>query len=466
MHFRISATALLLLCAISASHAADWPNAGGNAGRNGQTPEVGPDAATVAWAGGRSSIIAWQPVIAGDRVFLVRQSSFPPEQTGSPVIAMNLHTGAELWRRDLPANSGDWTTWIAGARDGRVYASRSGNGASVAAVMYALDAASGATIWTSQDTTRSGAYDGVVFADNGDLIVADFNNITRIRASDGTTAWRVSRVGSVSGQCGGCLHGDAFYIADAAPGGHVIRRYNASTGVFQYQSPVMAGFTLQNTPMVSQDGTVYLSRTQNNAAVDFFYAINDDGAAMTIRWSVPARWTVVSEFAVAADGSVYMMAPGNVIKRLDAATGATLATSAAIVSDANAQPRMAVDSSGRLFLCNGSFSNGRFYSFNADLSPRWDLAVPNSNIGSPAIGCDGTLVIAGVGTSVTGYRTVRCAGDLDLDGVVGLNDLTILLGNFGVLSGAATVDGDSDCDGDVDLTDLSVFLSRFGLACP
>src|SRR5262245_35621770 len=158
---------LVLITSVSA-HGAEWNNAGGNAGRNGQTREIGPDAATVAWTGGRSSIIAWQPVIEGDRVFMVRQTAFPPEQTGSPVIAMDLHTGAELWRRDLPANSGDWTTWVAGARNGRVYASRSGNGASVAAVMYALDASSGATVWTSQDTTRSGAYDGVVFADNGD----------------------------------------------------------------------------------------------------------------------------------------------------------------------------------------------------------------------------------------------------------------------------------------------------------
>ena len=75
----------------------------------------------------------------------------------------------------------------------------------------------------------------------------------------------------------------------------------------------MSGFTLQNTPMVSHDGTIYLSRTQNNAATDFFYALNDDGAAMTIRWSRPARWTVVSEFAVAQDDSVYMLAPGDII---------------------------------------------------------------------------------------------------------------------------------------------------------
>src|SRR5262249_53380100 len=319
----------------------------------------------VLWTGGRSSIIAWQPVIEGNRVFMVRQTGFSPETTGSPVVAMNLDTRVELWFRDSPANSGDWTTWIGGARDGKVYASRSGNGASVSALMYSLDASDGHTVWISQDVTAAGAYDGVVFAANGDLIVGDFRFITRIRATDGTTADRVGRIGSVSGQCGGCLNesaagGAAFYVADAAAGGTVIKRFNATTGAFQYQSPVMTGFKVQNTPMVAPDGTIYLSRTQNNVNTDFFYAINDSGSAMTIRWFMPARWTVVSEFAVTPEGNVLMMAPGDFIQCRAAADGALLAeTEAPIDSDFNAQPRFAVDAQGRVYLSNGSFSLGR-----------------------------------------------------------------------------------------------------------
>lgn len=455
---------------------ADWNNSGGNAGRNGLTTEIGPDAADdLLWSGGRSSIIAWQPVIDGDRVFMVRQTGFPPEPNSdeSPVVAMDLDTGQELWFRNIPAAAGDWTTWIAGARDGRVYAARSGNGSSVSAVLYALDAATGDTVWTSQDVTSAGSYDGVVFAGNGDLIVADFRNITRIRMTDGTTAFRVDRLGSVSGSCGGCLNefaagGPAIYVADAAPGGTVIKRFDAETGAHEYTSPVMAGFTIQNTPMVAPDGTIYLSRTQNNTAVDFFYAINDDGAAMTIRWSVPARWSVVSEFAVNPDGDVFMMAPGDFIQLRSRLDGALLAeTEAPIASDFNAQPRMACDDLGRLFLSNGSFSLGRFYSFNADLTERWSLPIANINIGAPAVGRDGTLVICGVGTNVRALRTPRigCPGDLDGDAAVGLSDLAILLSHFGAPSGAGLEDGDIDGDGDVDLSDLSALLSLFGSTC-
>lgn len=60
----------------------------------------------------------------------------------------------------------------------------------------------------------------------------------------------------------------------------------------------------------------------------------------------------------------------------------------------------------------------------------------------------------------------RWAGDVDLDGDVDLTDLSRLLANFGVGSGAELNDGDIDFDGDVDLTDLSQLLSTFGQGCP
>jgi hypothetical protein len=388
--------------------AADWTNSGGNAERNGMTSETGPSTAQVLWSGGRSSIIAWQPVTEGHRVFLVRQTSFPPESTGSPVVCQDLDTGTELWATNIPANSGDWTTWVAGVNGGHVYASRSGNGASVSAKLYCLDAATGATLWMSADSIDAGAYDGVVFAPNGDPVVASFRSIWRVNHLDGSRVWVASRVGSVSGNCGGAVHGNGVFVADAVAGGEAIKKFDLATGSFLYAGPVMPGFTLQNTPMVGPDGTVYLSRTQNNASVDFFYAFTDTGSALTSKWNVPAGWSTSSELAVGTDGSVYHVAPGNEIHKLDPATGGTLATTGPIPADFSA-PRIGVDALGRVFLNNGAFSNGTFYSFNPDLTSRWSISVPSANIGSPAIGADGTLVIAGVGTSVTAYRTAGAA---------------------------------------------------------
>ncbi len=53
-------------------------------------------------------------------------------------------------------------------------------------------------------------------------------------------------------------------------------------------------------------------------------------------------------------------------------------------------------------------------------------------------------------------------GDLDFDCDVDLDDLSIMLVNFGMQSGATYEQGDVDGDGDIDLDDLSLLLVNFG----
>lgn len=59
-----------------------------------------------------------------------------------------------------------------------------------------------------------------------------------------------------------------------------------------------------------------------------------------------------------------------------------------------------------------------------------------------------------------------CEGDLDNDGVIGLQDMAYLLANFGVVGGVDPDDGDFDNDDDVDLQDLATLLAHFGTECP
>ncbi len=402
-----SLAAIALLLIAPKLHAGDWTNNGGNPQRNGLSGEVGPIAADSLWSGGRSSVIAWQPMIAGRRVFLVRQTGFPPggEPDGSPVVCQDLDTGTELWFRHIPYVSGDWTTWILGTSNWLIYASRSGNGSSVSQIVYALDQATGNTVWTSTDLIDAGPYDGVVFAPNGDLVVGNQLSVMRISAADGSNVWTAPRVCNVTSSCGVALSGEAVYVAEAAPGGNVIRKLDLATGMFQYQTPVMVGFTLQNTPFVGPDGTVYLSRTQDSPSTDFFYAFEDTGSSLVERWHVEAGWTAFSEWGCAADASVYMIDRTFRVRRLDSATGATLAMSVDPIASSGPSPHMAVDRSGKVYVSNGGFSNGRLYAFNDDLTLRWSLAVRNINQGGPALGEDGTLVVAGIGTNVRALRS-------------------------------------------------------------
>jgi hypothetical protein len=53
-------------------------------------------------------------------------------------------------------------------------------------------------------------------------------------------------------------------------------------------------------------------------------------------------------------------------------------------------------------------------------------------------------------------------GDIDANGEVNADDLTIFANNFGKPLGAGQIDGDIDFDNDVDADDLTVFANNFG----
>ncbi|MDX9912777.1 MAG: PQQ-binding-like beta-propeller repeat protein [Phycisphaerales bacterium] len=469
----------VVLALSGSAFAQDWSNSGGNAGRNGQTSEVGPVAPDVLWSGGATSLISWQPVIMGDRVFVVRQNGFPPEPNSdeSPVICYDLDTGAELWRFNIPFLTGQWTTWIAGARDGRVYACRGGNGATSSGTVWALDATTGAKLWESEDSVDAGFYDGVVFADDGDLIVASFRDIWRINAEDGTRVWVASRQGSVSGSCGAAIGNDGVYVVDAVAGpGHAIKKFDLATGAFLYQSPTMTGFTVQQTPMVGPDGSVYLNRTQNNILTDFFYAFEDSGAAFTEKWSIPSQWTTNSEFTVGPDGSVYMLQPGLLLSRLDPSDGSVIDSGPVLDTDDmtnfSVNPRMASDANGNLFVSNGRFAAGRLYAFTASLQPLWDFGVTNVNIGGPAVGRDGTLVITGNGTQVIAFRSAGdpcdpdgCLADWDgTGGAPNSSDFLAYLNAWSMQDACADL-APAGGDGAWDSSDFLAFLNAYSMGC-
>ncbi|MFA5420011.1 MAG: FG-GAP-like repeat-containing protein, partial [Bacteroidales bacterium] len=131
------------------------------------------------------------------------------------------------------------------------------------------------------------------------------------------------------------------------------------------------------------NGTIYLPRTQNYLITDSLFATH----------------------GVSRDGSVYTYNRYGEIMRLNPANGEVLNTSKAILTGGANQPRMAIDAAGRVFVTKGGFTNGRFNSFNSDLSDRWEEAVPSVNIGGPAIDLDGTLIVCGAGTNVRAYKS-------------------------------------------------------------
>lgn len=380
----------------------DWNNLGGNARRNGFAQPLAPSSAALLWSNTADfSIIAWHPFVEDGRVFTIRASGFPQDggAANDALIAYDLDTGAELWRVTLPFGgdtSQEWIAWIAGANDGRVYASRSSH--LKPAPVLAFDAGSGAPLWTSALSTQAFAYDGVVFATDGDLLIGDYLQIARIDGDSGATLWSTPRTCSVSGDCGPAAAADALFIDEVAVGGQVITKIDPLTGQKLYQSPVMSGFLVQRTPFLSHDGrTVYFGRVQDNPAVDFLYAFADTGAALVQSWSVPADFSTPVSHGIGPDGSIYMLHGSGEFVRLDPQSGAI--TGSAGVLAPLGSPRVAIDAAGRVYLCNGWAStpanDGRLWAFTPDLAQQlFSLVLDRPNQGGPAIAQDGTLLIA------------------------------------------------------------------------
>jgi hypothetical protein len=476
----VSVVWFLASVAIAAGHAGgqtqDWSNLGGNGRMNGLVNVNGPDgigASDLLWEGGPFSYIAWNPVIEGRRVFMVRQTAFPqndPPPDDATIYAMDLDTGAVLWTADLPFENGDWTTWIAGVKNGRLFASRSGNGGSVSAPLYCLDAATGAMLWHTAGGTsvpryeiRAGPYAGAVFADDGDIIVPSRSWIERIDAVTGQLLWRTARVEQVGNTTGAVIEGDAVYTADSASGLRiVVRKINATTGTPMYQSAPLSGGFLHNGLYIGTDGRLYLPFTQNfNVANDFLYSFTDTGSAITQNWRTSSGGGgEFSRWGVGPDGSIYTMSftgtqdfeGSGTLQRLDPATGSVIATYPTPITGDYMQVHMTVDARGVIYLSNGTaggFNGGRLYSFNPDLTLRWETPIDgNLNQGAPVLGTDGTLVIASTGTLVRAYRsTGSCPADFNGDGGIDGADVEAFFLVWQTGDPAADVNHDGGVDG-------------------
>jgi outer membrane protein assembly factor BamB len=397
---------LLTLALATADGRADWNTAvGRDPARDGLSPLVGPTDPTIEWQGSRPSIIAQQGATAGNLLVVNRISSFDIP-TGTLLVAHDLTTGGELWAVHLPydAQNPGHREKVMAIRDGQVYATRGGD--TRLDYVYALDPADGSIVWRSQDKVDESTTESPAFADNGDLIVGNFNTLRRIDYVDGTTVWNVSRTCPTTDGCAAAVAGSRAYIWEATANGPRVTAFDVATGARLYSTPgIGGGFIQQLGLLVGPDGTVYAPRTQNNAITDFFVAFEDNGTAFVEKWRVPLGYVPFASFGIGPDGSVYTYTPSRQIVRLDPATGAVLNTSMVIPADFPMFPRIAIDPDGKVFLTNGSFGQGALFSFNADLSLRWSESVPNVNLGGPALGQTGILVICGTGTDVRAYRT-------------------------------------------------------------
>ncbi|MBN3034726.1 MAG: PQQ-binding-like beta-propeller repeat protein [Bacteroidales bacterium] len=409
------------------SRADNWQvGPGGKPSRHSLSSEHGPSLPQLLWQGSLNAVVSQQAVIDGNIVALPRMFNINDVLHGTLIVTHDLQTGDTLWTADLPVDfpSTDWRNRVSAFRDGVVYATRSGN--TNYSYMYALSAADGSIIWKSQGLVNESSTEGVSFTSEGDLVVGNFSSVMRISAPDGSTVWETNRSCPTSnGQEVAVFAGKGYYW-EASPYGPKVSVIDLETGDGLYSSAALSpGFIQQLGLFIGPDGTVYAPRTMNNPTTDFLFALEDNGSELVIKWSVPLGYVPFSTFGTGPDGSVYSYSVNGEVIRLDPTTGSILNTSMAILSGTSPSPRMAVDAQGYLYITNGGFATGAFHSFNPDLSLRWTEPLLNVNVGGPAIGNGGTLIVCGTGNDVRAYKgtyvlqalfsaddTDPCAGDV------------------------------------------------------
>lgn len=462
---KIQPVLCLVLGLLAANAHADWSNLGGNPGRNGLTSAVGPATPKLRWSGAPLSLIAWTPIVEGNRVFNIRQTVAESpllDPNNSMLYAFDLATGNQLWTYEFPWEPGDWTMVLYGARDGRVYAGRAGDGLSHSSQIHCLDAATGKLLWASACGACAPAMsDGIVFTENGDLIALAGYSIRRIDGSSGNVVWTAPHQFSITGSSGPALVANSIYVHEKGPGNTVrIGCLDASTGSKRYSSETIPVFWTQTEVFAGSDGMVFFPVVPRfSPETDRIYAYQDTGTGLVLRWSAPCA-ALGGEHGITADGGVIFVNYDGFLEIRDQLTGKLRATSSvpvAVVPTFLTSPHIVVDGEGKIFFGNGGFP-GTVFAFNPDLSLRWTVEVPNLNEGGPVLASDGTLLIAGVGTDFRAYYDPGCAAaDLNCDGSVNAQDLAVLLAEWGG-SGSA----DLNNDGLVNGQDLAIFLAAWG----
>jgi hypothetical protein len=246
--------------------------------------------------------------------------------------------------------------------------------------------------------------EGLSFLENGDLIVGNINSVMRLNKVDGATVWQTYRLAYGDG-AELAVYGSKIYgiINDLTQ--LKVAAFDTSDGQLLYKTEAIDnGLVQQQALFLGNDGTIYLPRSQNNPITDSLYSFTDNGAGFTQNWSVPIHYIPFSSSGIGLDGSVYSYSRSGKVIRIDPITG-TITDSSQVILYGNASyPRMTIDAAGRVFVTNGGFSDGAFFSFNSDLTLRWQTPISNVYIGGPLIGWDGTLVICGVGNDIRAYR--------------------------------------------------------------
>ncbi len=217
--------------------------------------------------------------------------------TASPVVAMKASTGEVLWRFYTYYGSFHSSPVVA---NGVVYVASNST-----AIVYALDAATGAELWSFHSSNRIDSSPAVV---DGVVYIASFDGyLYALDAANGTELWRFAAGTSSSSPA---VADGVVYLGTYYDG---LLAIDAATGAELWRNP-LAGNIFGSAAVAN--GVVYVGSGNG-----YLYAV--DAATGTELWSFQTLNEIVYSPTV-ANGAVFIMSFDNTFYAVDAATGSEL----------------------------------------------------------------------------------------------------------------------------------------------
>jgi outer membrane protein assembly factor BamB len=206
---------------------------------------------------------------------------------GNTLLVLNGSTGATNWQSSVSIDVLAATP-VVGMNGTVVYA-----GGAETGLLYAFNAATGATLWT-YSTGSSISAPAAVSPDGQMVYVSSGNQLTAIYGATGQHAWTYvaeSVKGPVVSASG------IVYVGSIDP---AMAAINGTTGARMWLTAIQ-GQPLLTPAAIGADGTVYLGTTTG------VYAFN--GVTGDIVWTYPTEESVLSSPVIGADGSIAFATP-------------------------------------------------------------------------------------------------------------------------------------------------------------
>lgn len=396
----------IFLMILAAPAAADYPMFHADAARTGAASSPGPLNGTLLWSAEIDEFPDGSPAVHDGLAYLPTWSDMNfTDNDPMGLVCCNASTGEILWTNELGGAATGSVSGVAVA-DGKVYLGGTDGR------LYAVDAFSGATLWSSDqiDTTAYFGlsssplvYEGTVYAlSAGDGVLHAFT-------PEGTESWSFPTGGAVGYFTSPAAADGKIFVAG---NGSSLFCINASTHAAAWNATFAAA--VKSTPVVG-DGKVYVTTADRLYALDAANGAEAWNASQTGTSSTPA-----------VSGGTLIAGSSDGLHAYNASTGTPLWTFPAARVDVS--PVIA----GDVAYFGTNEKTGTVYAVDTSTGVEvWSYALPDPGDGtfaafyasSPAVS-DGVLYIGAENNRVYAFGTETPGATVIWDGTVTLTETT------------------------------------------